>query len=114
MSIVIGGHKSNYINDKLKYLKDSVNVCLFLPNFSCLSYGFPLNLYTCSGRYCSCFDAVSDTVLAEQDLHILTEILRPAAPQWKTIGLHLGFLFHELMTIEHKPLLIPQATSGRC
>ena len=51
-------------------------------------------------------------MLAEQDLCILTEILRPAAPQWKTVGLDLGFLDHDLTITEHKPLLIPEGPPG--
>ena len=51
-------------------------------------------------------------MLAEPDLHILTEILKPAAPQWKTVGLALGFLDHELTIIEQKLLLIPEGPLG--
>ena len=51
-------------------------------------------------------------MLAEQDLHILTEILKPAAPQWKTVGLDLGFLDHELTIIEQKPPLITEGSLG--
>ena len=50
--------------------------------------------------------------LTGKDLYILTEILRPATPQWKTVGLALGFLDYELATIEHKPSLIPEGPSG--
>ena len=51
-------------------------------------------------------------MLAEEDLSILTEILRPAASQWKTVGLALGFLDHDLTIIEQKPLLIPEGPLG--
>ena len=51
-------------------------------------------------------------MLAEQDLHLLTDILRPVAPQWKTVGLALGFLNYELTTIEQNPLLIPEGPPG--
>ena len=54
----------------------------------------------------------SDIILAEEDLHILTKILRPAAPQWRTLGLALGFLNYELTTIEQKPLLIAEGIAG--
>jgi len=54
----------------------------------------------------------SDIILAEEDLHILTKILRPAAPQWRTLGLALGFLNYELTTIEVTPLLIPEGVAG--
>ena len=74
---------------------------------SCLSCKFPL-VYTYSVQYCCCFDAVVHITLGEQDLNILTEILSPAAPQWKDIGLALGFKYYELTTIEQKPLLIPE------
>ena len=50
--------------------------------------------------------------LTGQDLYILTEILRPATPQWKMVGLALGFLDYELATIEHKLLLIPEGPPG--
>ena len=51
-------------------------------------------------------------MLSEKDLHILTEILRPATPQWKRVGLALGFLDYELTTIEQKPLLIAEGPPG--
>ena len=51
-------------------------------------------------------------MLSEKDLHILNEILRPATPQWKRVGLALGFLDYELTTIELKPLLIPEGSPG--
>ena len=47
-----------------------------------------------------------------QDLYILTEILRPATPQWRTVGLALGFVDYELATIEHTPPLIPEGPPG--
>ena len=51
-------------------------------------------------------------MLTAEDLHTLTVILKPAAPQWKTIGLALGFLDHELTIIEQKPLLIQEGPTG--
>ena len=51
-------------------------------------------------------------MLTEQNLHILTEILKKAAPQWKTIGLALGFLNYELTTIEQKLSLIAEGPLG--
>ena len=39
-------------------------------------------------------------------------MLRPAAPQWKTVGLALGFPNYELATIEHKPPLIQEGAPG--
>ena len=51
-------------------------------------------------------------ILKEQDLYVLLTIMKPAAPQWKEIGLALGFLYDELITIEQKPLLIPQGSTG--
>ena len=50
--------------------------------------------------------------LTGQDLFNLTEILRPATPQWKTVGLALGFLDYELATLEQKPPLIPEGPPG--
>ena len=52
------------------------------------------------------------TVLAEQDLHNLTEIMRPAAPQWRTIGGSLGILDSDLSIIQHKPALLQEGTTG--
>ena len=60
-----------------------------------------------------CLDTLDGGItLTGQDLYILTEILRPATPQWKTVGLALGFLDYELTTIERKPSLIPEGPSG--
>ena len=53
-----------------------------------------------------------DTILREEDLVLLLETLKPATPQWKTVGLALGFLDHELTTIECTPLLIPEGVTG--
>ena len=52
------------------------------------------------------------TILAEQDLHILTEIVRSATPQWRTIGGCLGLLHSDLTIIQHSPLLISEGTTG--
>ena len=52
------------------------------------------------------------TILAKRDLHSLTEILRPAAPQWRTIGGSLGILDSDLTIIQHKPALIQEGTTG--
>ena len=38
--------------------------------------------------------------------------MRPATPQWRTIGGPLGFLDSDLNTIQHSPLLIPEGTMG--
>ena len=63
--------------------------------------------------YICCLVALgSGIALTGQNLHFLTEILKPAAPQWKAVGLALGFLDHELTTIEHKPMLIPEGDTG--
>ena len=51
-------------------------------------------------------------ILREKDLAILLETLKPATPHWKTVGLALGFLDHELTIIECKPLLIPEGVTG--
>ena len=66
-------------------------------------------------QYICCYCLVTlggGKTLTGQDLFILTEILRPAAPQWKTVGLALGFPDYELATIEQKPLLIPEGPLG--
>ena len=52
------------------------------------------------------------TILAERDLHILAEIMRPAAPQWRTIGGCLRLLHSDLNIIQHSPLLISEGTTG--
>ena len=51
-------------------------------------------------------------ILKDQDLHILLGIIKPATSQWKQIGLALGFPYDELTTIEKKPLLIPEGSTG--
>ena len=51
-------------------------------------------------------------ILAGQDLHILTEILRPAVPQWRQIGGALGILEYDLDIIQHSPMLIPVGPPG--
>ena len=63
---------------------------------------------------CICFlGALGDhLILSEKDLHILTEILRPAAPQWRTIGGSLGILDTDLNIIQYSPLLIPEGLPG--
>ena len=38
------------------------------------------------------------------------DLLKPATPHWKTIGLALGFLDHELNIIEHKH--VPEGVTG--
>ena len=53
-----------------------------------------------------------DVILKEEDLAILLDLLKPAATQWQTIGLALGFPNYELNTIQHTPLLIPQGLTG--
>ena len=64
---------------------------------------------SCSFYLCPLGDSVT---LSEQDLYILTEIMRPATPQWRTIGGSLGFLDSDLSIIQHSPLLIPEGTPG--
>ena len=66
-------------------------------------------LFSCNFCLCALDDSVT---LSEQDLHILTEIMRPAIPQWRTIGGSLGFLDSDLNIIQHSPLLIPEGTPG--
>ena len=51
-------------------------------------------------------------VLTAQDLHILTSILKAAAPQWKMIGDTLGFLDSDLSIIQQSPLFIPEGPPG--
>ena len=38
--------------------------------------------------------------------------LRPAAPQWKTIGGSLGILDSNLTIIQHSPILFPEGSLG--
>ena len=52
-----------------------------------------------------------DIILREENLAILLETIKPATPQWKAVGLALGFLDHELTIIERTPLLIPFLSS---
>ena len=63
----------------------------------------------------SCFNLLSilgDVILTEGDLHILSEILKPAAPQWQTLGGALGILEYDLDIIQHKPMLIVEGSLG--
>ena len=62
----------------------------------------------------SCFNLsiLGGVILAERDLHILTEILKPAAPQWREIGGALGILEYDLNIIQHKPMLIVEGSVG--
>jgi len=62
-------------------------------------------------NYCHYSFILLDT-LTDKDLFVLLQILKPAAPKWKTIGLALGFLYDQLTVIERKPLLIPEGDSG--
>ena len=50
--------------------------------------------------------------MTDKDLFVLLQILEPATPKWKTIGLALGFLYDQLTVIEQKPTLIPEGDSG--
>ena len=54
----------------------------------------------------------SATIVAEQDLFNLLTIIDGAAPKWKTVGIFLGILNSELATIEQKPLLISEGSTG--
>ena len=54
----------------------------------------------------------SSVTLKESDLIILLDLLRSAAPQWRTVGLALGFQDFELTTIEQKPSLISEGPPG--
>ena len=75
--------------------------------------GFNTSLLACVNKmYLLLLSLDGAIILAEQHLHILTEILKPAATEWKTIGLALGFLNSDLTIIEHKPLLIPKGVTG--
>ena len=51
-------------------------------------------------------------VLTAQDLHILTSIMKPAAPHWQAIGGALGILPSDLTIIQQSPLLIPEGPTG--
>ena len=51
-------------------------------------------------------------MLADRDLYTLTEILKPAAPQWRNIGGTLGILDSDLTIIQHKPVLIQEGITG--
>ena len=56
-------------------------------------------------------DILLDT-LTEQDLFIPLQIMEPATPKWKLIGLALGFLLDSLTVIQQKTMLIPEGDSG--
>lgn len=46
------------------------------------------------------------------DLAILLDLLRSAVPNWRNVGVYLGFTISELNIIERRPLLIPEGCSG--
>ena len=50
--------------------------------------------------------------MTEQNLHILTEILRPAAPQWHRIGGALGIPEYDLNIIQHNPVFTLEGPPG--
>ena len=50
--------------------------------------------------------------MTERDLHILTEILRPAAPQWHAIGGALGILNSDLNIIQHNQMFTSEGPPG--
>ena len=56
--------------------------------------------------------AGGDIILREENLAILLDTIKPATPQWRDIGLALGFQNYELTTIERTPLLIPEGLTG--
>ena len=74
---------------------------LLVKNFSTVEYE---SLYLCA--------LGDDVTLSEQDLHILTKIMRPATPQWRTIGGSLGFPDSDLEIIQHSPSLFPEGPPG--
>ena len=51
-------------------------------------------------------------ILSGDDLHILTEIMKPAAPQWRTIGGSLGIPDSNLNIIQHTPILLLEGPPG--
>ena len=63
-------------------------------------------------NYIVCVTLGDGIILTEKDLSILLDSLKPATPHWKAVGLALGFLDHELITIEHTTLLIPEGLTG--
>ena len=50
--------------------------------------------------------------MTEQNLHILTEILRPAAPQWHRIGGALGIPEYDLTIIQHNQVFTMEGPLG--
>ena len=50
--------------------------------------------------------------MAERDLLNLLTIISGAATQWKIVGTLLGLLKSELATIEQRPLLISEGSTG--
>ena len=52
------------------------------------------------------------SVLCDADLQVLLDLTGKAAPEWKGVGLQLGFLANELYEIESKPLLLPGGSTA--
>ena len=59
-----------------------------------------------------CPGPLGGVILTEQDLYILTNTLRAAAPQWRVIGSTLGILDSDLTIIQHTPLLVLEGPPG--
>ena len=51
-------------------------------------------------------------MLDDSELHFLLTLTDKATPQWKKLGLELGFTHNDLQKIEHKPLLMLEGTEG--
>ena len=62
---------------------------------------------------CCCLAALGgDVILSVPDLYSLTQILRSAAPDWKTVGMALGFPKHEHDIIECNRMLALEGVTG--
>ena len=51
-------------------------------------------------------------ILTEQDIYVLTDMLRAAAPQWRVIGGTLGIPDFDITIIQHTPLLVQEGPPG--
>ena len=59
-----------------------------------------------------CPGQLGGVILTKQDVYILTDTLKAAAPQWRDIGGTLGILDSDLNIIQHTPLLTVEGPSG--
>ena len=91
-------------------------VCTLWSHCSWVRQANTLSNCTTDGRILSCSHIWASPCcllgVTEQNLHILTEILRPAALQWHTIGGALGIPEYDLNIIQQNQVLTVEGPPG--